>query len=286
MDGPSERRQASPGWKVIRLRRAGECHRCGVGLPQGVDAYWNSAGRALRCTSCHGSSTTPKPSVPKDEPLHTGEAGRSADREWQRRREKRRGRVLERHPRFGPVLLALVNDPQSTSAWKTGAAGERRVAEHLASIGREDVIALHDRRVPGKLSNIDHIVVGPSGVVVVDTKNYDGHLEVRDKGGLFKKDLHLYVGGRDRSKDAVGMGPQVRIVHDILESHDFEDVPVTPVLCFVAVQWPIFGGPREFGGVRLTRPSELVHLVSRPGPLATVTVHAMASVLAKTLRSA
>lgn len=277
--------RAGSDWRLIRLRRAGTCHRCGLGLPQGVDAFWNAAGRALRCSTCHGGASPPAAVVPA-EPLAPGEAGRSADREWQRRHDKRQARVLQNHPRVGRFLLALGDDPQSTTAWRTGAAGERRVAEQLAAIGRDDVVVLHDRRVPGNLSNIDHIVVGPAGVLVVDTKNYDGRLDVRDKGGFFKKDAHLYVGGRDRSRDAEAMGGQVGVITNILNAHDFGDVLVQPVLCFVAVQWPLFGRPRDFAGVRLTRPSELAHLVTRPGPLDTATVQRVAGCLAQTMKPA
>jgi hypothetical protein len=194
--------------------------------------------------------------------------------------------MLRDHPRLGGLLLALGTEPQSTVAWRTGAAGERRVAEQLASIGRDDVIALHDRRIPGKLSNIDHIVVSPSGVYVVDTKNYDGSIEVRDKGGFLRKDLHLYVGGRDRSKDAVAMSAQVDIVAVILRAHDAGAVPVQPVLCFVASQWPLLGRPRDFAGVRLARPQELRHIVSRPGQLEEPTVWHIAALIDRALRPA
>ena len=33
---------------------------------------------------------------------------------------------------------------------------------------------LDDRRVPGSRTNIGHIVVGPSGVLVIDAKKYRG----------------------------------------------------------------------------------------------------------------
>ena len=46
----------------------------------------------------------------------------------------------------------------------------------------KDVWTLHDRRVPGTRGNIDHIVVGPAGVFVIDAKNYQGKIEVRNRG--------------------------------------------------------------------------------------------------------
>jgi hypothetical protein len=40
-------------------------------------------------------------------------------------------------------------------------------------------VVLHDRRIPGRRSNIDHLVIARSGVWVVDTKRYRGKVERR-----------------------------------------------------------------------------------------------------------
>jgi len=46
------------------------------------------------------------------------------------------------------------------------------------------------------------------------------------------------------------MSWQVRAVTDALHGAD-PMPPVIPVLCFVAADWPMFGAPDEFRGVRL-----------------------------------
>ena len=43
---------------------------------------------------------------------------------------------------------------------------------------------LHDRRVPGSPANIDHLVIGPTGVFVVDAKNFSHQLSL-NKGTLW-----------------------------------------------------------------------------------------------------
>jgi Nuclease-related domain len=63
---------------------------------------------------------------------------------------------------------------------------------------------LHDRRIPGSRANIDHIVVAPCGVFVIDAKNYKGRVEKRDRGGFFSTDCRLYVGGRDKTPLVAG----------------------------------------------------------------------------------
>lgn len=48
-------------------------------------------------------------------------------------------------------------------------------------------------------------MIAPAGIFVVDAKDYQGSLEIRDLGGWFHADERLYVGGRDRSKLADNM---------------------------------------------------------------------------------
>src|SRR5260370_8573716 len=104
----------------------------------------------------------------------------------------------------------MTDEPQSTRAWAPGASGEAKLAETLAAM--PNLRVLNDRRVPGTRGNIDHLVIAPAGVFVVDAKNYRGMIEVRDVGGLFKIDKRLFVGRRDCSKLADNMGCQVESV--------------------------------------------------------------------------
>jgi hypothetical protein len=62
--------------------------------------------------------------------------------------------------------------------WLRGAAGELATARLLATLPRRYIV-LHDRRIPGRLANIDHVVIGPTGVTVVDSKAFRGSVRVR-----------------------------------------------------------------------------------------------------------
>jgi hypothetical protein len=79
-----------------------------------------------------------------------------------------------------------------TSAWRRGAAGERRTARLLAPLERCGWAVLHDLAIPGSPANIDHLVVGPGGVLVIDTKQYRGRLRL-DADGLLWHGRHLLV---------------------------------------------------------------------------------------------
>jgi hypothetical protein len=56
--------------------------------------------------------------------------------------------------------------------WRRGAAGERRTARVLAPLAGSGWVVLHDRALPASRANIDHLVIGPAGVIVVDTKQW------------------------------------------------------------------------------------------------------------------
>jgi hypothetical protein len=63
-----------------------------------------------------------------------------------------------------------------TLAWRRGAQGERRTARLLAPLERHGYQVFHDLAIPGSAANVDHLVVGPTGVFVIDSKRYRGHL--------------------------------------------------------------------------------------------------------------
>jgi hypothetical protein len=158
--------------------------------------------------------------------------------------------IRERHKRLGGVILALSSDPQSTTAWGDGASGEETVGRHLDALRAEGMAVLHDRRIPGAKANIDHIVISPAGVFVVDPKNYRGKVEQRDVGGFFRTDLRLYVGGRDKTKLVKGMDRQVAAVRAVLsQNQKWSDVPVMPVLFFISPEnWSLLNfRPLRFG---------------------------------------
>ncbi|NJC21433.1 hypothetical protein BJ994_000509 [Arthrobacter pigmenti] len=73
-------------------------------------------------------------------------------------------------------------------AWEAGALGEALVAERLRELEDDGWFFLHDVHWPGRpKANLDHIAIGPGGVVVIDAKNWTGivqlhHGELRQNG--------------------------------------------------------------------------------------------------------
>jgi hypothetical protein len=70
-------------------------------------------------------------------------------------------------------------------AWRRGAVGERRTARLLGPLERQGWAVLHDLAVPGSQANIDHLVIGPGGVFVIDSKQYRGRLQLDPSGRLW-----------------------------------------------------------------------------------------------------
>ena len=46
-------------------------------------------------------------------------------------------------------------------------------------------MVLHDLAVPGSRANLDHLVIGPGGVFVIDSKQYRGRLQLDPTGRLW-----------------------------------------------------------------------------------------------------
>jgi Nuclease-related domain len=70
-------------------------------------------------------------------------------------------------------------------AWRRGAVGERRTARLLRPLERQGWAVLHDLAVPGSRANIDHLMIGPGGVFVIDSKLYRGRLQLDTSARLW-----------------------------------------------------------------------------------------------------
>ena len=139
--------------------------------------------------------------------------------------------------------LAAAGDPDAAK-WLAGARGERRVAEALATLPAAWRVT-HDRLLlPGVTeSNIDHLAIGPPGVVLVDAKNFSGDVTVWNDT-LFQ---HLGRGDRRTSRNLVR---ELRKVHWMaVQASARLGVPVTPVLCLAGDRPSRFGEPQLVCGV-------------------------------------
>jgi hypothetical protein len=149
--------------------------------------------------------------------VDVGTPGGSARREFERRQQNRHARVRAKHPKVGGLILAMGQEPQSTTAWSTGAVGEERLGARLNELRTDSLLVLHDRQIPRTRANIDHIVVTPTGIWVIDAKKYRGRPALKVGGGILRQRTEkLLVGSRDSTKLVDGVLKQVDVVHDVL----------------------------------------------------------------------
>lgn len=226
--------ELGPDDKRMRLRYAGSCRLCGRAHDAGADAIYERTLKAIRCVECEMRAAEERPRT-LDVPTlkEHGDAGASARREYERRRDAREQRIRTEHPKIGGLILALSDDPQSTKAWERGAVGEELMAERLADLP-DTFRVIHDRRIRGTKANIDHITIGPSGIWVIDAKRYkDKRPELRVEGGIFRPRVEsLRIGGRDGTKLVDEVKSQVQRVREALGDD------VTPVAGVSALSWP------------------------------------------------
>jgi hypothetical protein len=188
----------------------------------------------------HGRPRTPlavtPPLVPAEVTGSLGRPGRSALAEYRRRRALELaawtrslawraplvaaagllGQVLASGaglPWAGLVGLAVAalvawrlrfRPSEQVTAWRRGAAGERRTARLLDGLTRDGYVVFHDLALPGSPANIDHLVIGPSGVFVIDSKQWTGSVRQGADGLAWHNHYRL-----DRTLEAVCWEAQV-----------------------------------------------------------------------------
>ncbi|MGJ7440003.1 nuclease-related domain-containing protein [Aquipuribacter sp. MA13-6] len=82
--------------------------------------------------------------------------------------------------RIADLEAQLEAERRRQAAWEAGAEGERRVGAALEVLGPE-WRTVHDVHWPGRpKANLDHVAVGPTGVWVVDAKNWTGRVTTTD----------------------------------------------------------------------------------------------------------
>jgi hypothetical protein len=264
-----------------RVKHDGLCSKCGTPLLRGMPAVWDRSSKRIHCIECPAGDSEPELPLVDD-----GVAGASSRREYERRAAKRDAAIDEKWGtgRVARLVRAVTSEPQSTRAWAIGAWGEEALAAELAGI--PELRSLHDRRVRGTRGNIDHIVIAPAGIFVVDAKSYKGIIRIQDRGWFLRHDYRLTVGGRDRSKLAEAMAWQVEAVAKALMDADEDPLPtITPVLCFVHGDWPIIRRPEEFDGVRLESERSIKALLTDYDELDSSEIDRLTAILADRLPS-
>jgi Nuclease-related domain len=239
--------------KLLSVQRPGVCRSCGFELRVGTEAWYDTVAERFECASCAGS-------------VFQGVERRS------------RSRIAKVAKFFGD------SDVSSDGAERVHR--ERMLSVHLHTELGHRAVVLDDRKVPGTKVQIDHIVIAPSGVWVVDANEYDGRVERRDVGGWFKVDERLYVAGKDRTSLVDGIDRQVMAVEQVLAKEGLDLIPVHAALCFVNSEWGWFAKPFSLNGVWVTWATKLTELVLDWNAIPNTEIDRLARVVGSKLPSA
>lgn len=137
-------------------------------------------------------------------------------------------------------------------------------------------VVLHDRTIPRSSANIDHIVIGPPGVFVIETKRLSGRLTVRGD--------EVFVAGRRQTKIVEQARWEANVVAGVLADAG-EQREVTPLLCVHRAELP-WRTTRVRGVAILSARGLMAALTNAPEALAADEVERAIAVIGSTLAKA
>ncbi|MEU8245786.1 nuclease-related domain-containing protein [Nonomuraea sp. NPDC048916] len=118
-------------------------------------------------------------------------------------------------------------------AWRRASIAERRTEAQLRKLERSGYRTLHARAIPGSDAQIDHLVVGPTGVYAVDSEKWDKRLPVRVQMG--KKLFHGPFDMKPRLTEAKWEATQAS---ELISKAYGREISVVPSLAIYGPQVP------------------------------------------------
>jgi hypothetical protein len=149
------------------------------------------------------------------------------------------------------ALFSRSGTRRDPERWLRGAAGEVATAVLLEALPSRCWSVWHDLAMPAQRANIDHLLVGPTGVWVVDSKA----ARVRVSAGWRK----VWLG--DRRLDTSPAAWEAQVVGDLLSAHLGADVEVRALVAVHGVGLRRRGA--KVGGVRVVPAAEVTRRLRR-----------------------
>jgi hypothetical protein len=209
---------------------------------------WDRSAKTVTCLACAPGETAAEPGV----------AGASAAAEGARRRDKTIEEVRRKHGDHAAEVAKEMAERDNVATWGKGSKGESRLAAFVEREVGDAVIPLHDRLIPGTRGNIDHIFVASTGVWVVDAKALKGKVVQREVGPIWRRESHVYVGGRNRTNLTKSVEKQVAaVIAALRRDPDLKGTDVYAGLCFLDSEWALLDFPFQVGFVWVMYPGAL-----------------------------
>src|SRR6266511_3121533 len=154
-----------------------------------------------------------------------GTPGRSAMATYRRERARELAAWARSLPWRATVVLAVA----AGAAIVGSAVGFHGAARLLRRVARHGCTVFHDVAIPGTPANADHVLIGPAGVVLVDSKRYTGRVWQGPDGRVWHNQYPM-----DRPLSSLRM--EAAAIAGLL------GVPVRPLMC-------VHGANVDFAGL-------------------------------------
>jgi hypothetical protein len=270
--------------RLVRLRYSGHCFICAKELGRGTNAWWHDGRRFVICEGCQELEAVVG-KTPPDLRFPSGYAHDWAQRERQQRVRAEEEKVMAAYAALGDEVWDICRERPAAAIWPDGSTGPRIVGRMLDALVPRGIVVLHDVQLRAERRHIDHVVVAPSGIHIIQSEQFiDTKIEVRRSRLLGRREKQLLIGGRDCTSLVEDMRQQVRKIDQLTGSVDaMTGTEITPVLCFVHADW---GWPRRrlaFGEIEILWPKVLLRVLNRPGSLGHAQIEELGGRLASRL---
>jgi hypothetical protein len=153
------------------------------------------------------------------------------------------------------VLVVFIRwSAKRLNSFLKGAEGEETVARILSFLPAGYTV-FNDLQLDPDGPAFDHIVVGPTGLFVIETKNWSGDITFQNG--------QVLCNGRPPSRPPLKqVKEEAAALISHLSSAGCPDAPVHPVVCFVGNRPQ--GGLSNVGGVRICTETDLTDLFENP----------------------
>ena len=133
---------------------------------------------------------------------------------------------------------------------------------------------LHDVRLTGATHTLDHLVVAPSGIWLIDVVHINGRITKRDIGTRAEPELRLILDGTDRSAlvDELGILRQTR---HAIAAMKF-GIEVQTATCLIDTTWPLSARPFRVRNHWIVWPRSLTDKICSSGLIPIRTAHEIA----------
>jgi hypothetical protein len=159
-------------------------------------------------------------------------------------------------PLVGLVLMAA-NVLGVVAVLVRRAEDRRSSGATLERLSGRGYLVLRDRVSPGLTGTIGHLVIGPGGVFVIETRDESGRVRVRGDR-LVVGDRSHEVGGQLRAQVAAVTDTLAPVLGDTR-------VTIVPLICMRRAELPLIG--RTVAGIPMLRESQLEHRIATSAPV-------------------